>query len=40
MERDIDRGMRTWTLLAVCVTTFMLRGAATSVRPTGGSIGA
>ena len=24
MERDIDRGMRKWTLLAVCVTTFML----------------
>src|SRR4029079_1138691 len=24
MERDIDTGMRKWTLLAVCVTTFML----------------
>jgi hypothetical protein len=40
MARDIDSGMRNWTLLAVCVTTFMLRRAAASVPPNGGSIGA
>jgi hypothetical protein len=40
MERDIDRGVRKWTLLGVWVTTFILRGAAASVPPTGGSIGA